>query len=66
MRQLLAAVLLVVGVFGAMGLWLDVRRPADVEVDEVAVNHKVDRRLHQVLSGMLERERAERALLVHR
>ena len=63
MRQFFAAVLLVAGVGGTFALWA--ARSKEPAFDEAAVNRRVDARLHQVLLGLLDKERQSHALAVH-
>jgi len=63
MRQILAAALLVGSAFG-MVFWMDARSD-ELAFDDAAVDQRIDTRLHQVLAGLLERERATRPLPVH-
>jgi molybdopterin-biosynthesis enzyme MoeA-like protein len=55
MRQWLAALLLVAGAIGTGVLW-NLGRQRSVE--DAAVNARIDARLHQVLTQMLEERRA--------
>lgn len=65
MRQWLSGVLLAVGVVGGLAIWTQCRAD-DAAIDEAAVNQKVEARLHQVLIGMLEKERLAHAAQARR
>jgi hypothetical protein len=60
MRQWLATVVLAMGAAGTLMMWSGCRDEMPL-LDDAQVNHKVDARLHQVLSGLLQAERSKHA-----